>query len=92
MQFAYFLITQIVMRLSLVRWYPVIASTGTSSRCFSCNRNTIPCAKPSDGFEPPYEPYEDPVLPLYDEGIMNTYIYDLKYPVPFPAISVFEYS
>ena len=25
--------------------------------------------EPPDGFEPPYEPYEDPVLPLYDEGI-----------------------
>ena len=24
--------------------------------------------EPLDGFEPPYEPYEDPVLPLYDGG------------------------
>jgi len=38
----------------------------------------IPGHEPTDGFEPPYEPYEDPVLPLYDAGIPERKLFVLS--------------
>jgi len=55
------------------------------------NKTSFLLNEPPDRFELPYEPYEDPVLPLYDEGI-DAYIHDLKHHVPFPSDTVAPYN
>ena len=48
-------------RTSVVSYVPDLQSGGIAN--YPYRR-----IEPLDGFEPPYEPYEDPVLPLYDRG------------------------